>query len=329
MADNRREALLVQNRISQLAEHPIRGPFDLDHLRAVHFHIFRDLPHHRPGEVRSDTSGWSKNRLLEGSNSVHEVHYAYEGIADRIRATLRDLGGPAVLKGLEPDAFASRVAKLYGDLDHAHAFYEGNSRTLREFTRSLALASGYELDWTPTNVTAAERNRLYVARDIAVLERAFPGLTPERGMQTSDRAEYEAFLALPHMRRIPGASLEAIIREGLHQLPGPAAEMTTAAPRQSLAARLLGEMAARDRPDPFPSARQPRSQGGTPAWSRARRPHRLRNRSRHVTRPTAQGQARDRSSLKRGSVRRPGPAPPPPRFPASAEADRGRCSAPN
>ncbi len=254
MADDRREALLVQNRISQLAEHPIRGPFDLDHLRAVHAHIFQDLPQHRPGEVRSDTSGWSKNRLLEGSNGVHEVHYAHEGIADRIRTTLRELGGPSALKGLEPDAFASRMAKLYGDLDHAHGFYEGNSRTLREFTRSLALASGYELDWTPTNVTATERDRLYVARDIAVLERAFPGLTPERGMQTNDRAEYEASLALPYMRRVPGASLETIIREGLQQLPGLATEMTAAAPRQSLAARLLAEMATRDRPDPLPSA---------------------------------------------------------------------------
>ena len=178
---------------------------------------------------------------------LDHAHGFYEGNS-------RTLVSPAALKGLEPDAFASRMARLYGDLDHAHAFYEGNSRTLREFTRSLALASGYEL-WTPTNVTAAERNRLYVARDIAVLERAFPGLTPERGMQTNDRAEYEASLALPHMRRVPGASLEAIIREGLHQLPGPAAEMTAAAaPRQSLAARLLGEMATRDRPNPLPSA---------------------------------------------------------------------------
>jgi hypothetical protein len=104
---------------------------------------------------------------------------------------------------------------LYGDLDHAHSFYDGNSRTLREFTRSLADAAGYELNWSSTNVTAAERNCLYVARDIAVLERAFPGLTPQRGMETNDRAEFEASLALPAIRRVPGASLEAIIREGL------------------------------------------------------------------------------------------------------------------
>ena len=254
VADDQREALLVQNRISQLVEHPIRGPFDLDHLRAIHAHIFQDLPQHRPGEVRGDTSGWSKNRQLENSFSVHEVHYAHENIADRISATLRDLGGPAGLKGLGADAFASRMATLYGDLDHAHAFHEGNSRTLREFTRSLALASGYELDWTPTNVTAAERNRLYIARDIAVLERAFPGLTPERGMLTDNRAEYEASLALPHMRRVPGASLETIIREGLLQLPAAVAEPTSATPKQSFGERLLGALAERHQADLPPSA---------------------------------------------------------------------------
>lgn len=248
------EAKLVFARIKELNEQPIRGPFDLDHLRAVHAHIFQDLPQHRPGEVRSDTSGWSKNRTLENSVSIHEVHYAHEKIADRISATLRDLGGPAGLKGLGPDAFASRMATLYGDLDYAHGFYEGNSRTLREFSRSLALASGYELDWTPTNVTAVERNRLYIARDIAVLERAFPGLTPERGMLTNDRAEYEASLALPHMRRVPGASLETIIREGLHQSPALAAESAPTISKPGLGDRLFAELAERHRGDPSPSA---------------------------------------------------------------------------
>ena len=127
-------------------------------------------------------------------------------------------------------------------------------RTLREFTRSLALASGYDLDWTPTNVTTSERNRLYVARDIAVLERAFPGLTPERGMLTNDRAEYEASLALPHMRRVPGASLETIIREGLHLSPAPAAESAPAVPKPGLGDRLFAELAERHGGDPSPSA---------------------------------------------------------------------------
>ena len=217
-AADQREGNLVARRIRQLNEQPPIGNFDLAHLQAVHAYLFQDLPHHRPGVMRSDTSSWSKTRRLEGRLGTHDVHYAADNIAGRIDATLRVLGGPTALTGLAPDAFAGRMARLYGDLDHAHAFYEGNSRTLREFTRSLAQTAGYELNWAPTGATVEQRNRLYIARDIAVLDRAYPGLTPERGMQTNDRNEYEASLALPALRR-RGPILETIIREGLTPLP--------------------------------------------------------------------------------------------------------------
>ncbi len=231
-AVERREGALTANRIAELAENPIQGKFDVDHLKAVHAYIFQDLPHHCPGEMRSDTSGWSKFRALEGQVRVHEVHYAHDHIEQRAATILRDLGGPAAISGLPPDAFASRIARLYGDLDHVHSFHEGNSRTLRELTRSLVQAAGYDLNWTSSSVDAAERNRLYVARDIAVLERAFPGLTPQRGMETNDRAEFEASLALPALRRAAGASLETIIREGLTQTAPMLQESTQPAKRR-------------------------------------------------------------------------------------------------
>ena len=108
------------------------------------------------------------------------------------------------------------MASLYGDLDHAHGFHEGNSRTLREFTRELAAAAGHTLDWIKTSVGAKERNQPYIARDIEVLERAFPGLTPERAMATDDRLEYEASFVLTRLRREAGTkTLEAIIRDGM------------------------------------------------------------------------------------------------------------------
>ncbi len=241
-AVERREGALAANRIRELAEKPLVGSFDADHLKAIHAYIFQDLPHHRPGEMRGDTPGWSKIRALEGQVGVHEVHYAHDNIPGRAQTVMRELGGPAALSGLAPDAFASRMAKLYGDLDFTHPFHEGNSRTLRELTRLLAQVAGYDINWTSTNVDAAERNRLYVARDIAVLERAFPGLTPQRGMETNDRAEYEASLALPGLHRTPGTSLEAIIREGLTAGPGVHQAATVAAPASPSApvARSMG-----------------------------------------------------------------------------------------
>ena len=123
---------------------------------------------------------------------------------------------PISIKGLSRAAAAARLAELYAALDHAHAFYEGNSRTLREFTRELASEAGYSLDWVKTGIGAKQRNALYVARDLAVLERAFPDLTPEKAMLTSDRAEYEALVTLEGLRRAVGAAtLAAIIRDGL------------------------------------------------------------------------------------------------------------------
>ena len=253
-AVEQREGDLVSNRIRELRVRPPIGGFDREHLQAVHGHLFQDLPHHRPGAIRADSDGWSKTRMLEGRPSVHEVHYAHENIAGRLDRILGELGGPNALKGLPPDAFASRLARLYGDLDHAHAFHEGNSRTLREFTRSLAAEAGYKLNWAPAGATVEQRNRLYIARDVAVLERAFPGLTLERGMKTENRAEYETSLALPYLRRVPGASLETIIREGLQPVSERAAQADTRVDPRSAADRIIAALAERQHAASPPSA---------------------------------------------------------------------------
>lgn len=197
-----RERRLVFVRIKELAENPIRGQFDVAHLKAVHAYLFQDLPSHRPGVVRGDTKdGWIKHRSLEGRSATYAVHYTHRGVEKRITEILRGFGGHESLRGLMPEAVSIRMATLYGDLDHAHGFYEGNSRTLREFTRELATAAGYTLDWVGAGIGAKERNALYMARDVAVLERAFPNLTPERAMQTNGRAEYEAAFVLVRIRR--------------------------------------------------------------------------------------------------------------------------------
>jgi cell filamentation protein len=215
--EEEREAALVFIRIRELRGNPIKGDFDLEHLRAVHAYIFQDLPQHRPGVVRDDTKEvWIKHRALEGSSSVYDIPYASQGVEAKITNILQQFGGSDAIKGLSPDPAAARIAQLYGALDHAHAFYEGNSRTLREFTRELASEAGYALDWVKTGISTKERNELYVARDLAVLENAFPNLTPEKAMQTNDRAEYEASFVMEGLRRAVGNKpLGAIIRESL------------------------------------------------------------------------------------------------------------------
>jgi cell filamentation protein len=181
-------------------------------------YLFQDLPEHQPGVIRRDTDGWRKARELEGRGPSHAVHYVHAVIEARIDAILRGFGGPATLRGLPPQAVATCLAQLYGDLDHAHGFYEGNGRTLREFMRELALAGGCNLDWVRSDIGTEARNALYVARDVEVLARAYPGLTEDRAMTTADRAEYEAWWHLQKLREMQGEnSLARIIRDALTQ----------------------------------------------------------------------------------------------------------------
>jgi cell filamentation protein len=215
-ARENREANLVANRIRELHLSPVAGVFDLAHLKAVHAHLFQDLPEHRPGVVRADSDGWNKARSLEGSGPSHVVRYAHEGVEAKLDTILKNFGGPDALHGLSLHDAAKRLARLYGDLDHAHGFYEGNSRTLREVTRELAEAAGYVLDWTRSGVGTNARNALYVARDVEVFERAYPSLTDERAMATEDRAEYEAWWHLEKLKAIRGENtLEQIIARSL------------------------------------------------------------------------------------------------------------------
>ena len=245
MADPKTEQLegaLTYARIEELNRVPVEGQFDVDHFREVHRRIFQDLPHHLPGGFRADAPGHIKGRQLEASGQRYHVHYAPRSEVDaKLEASLADLKGGEAMRGLGPDQFAERMAKLYGDLDHLHPFKEGNSRTLRAFTTQLAKAAGYELRWGGSNVDAEARDRLYVARDKEVIARAFPGLDQERAMKTENRAEYEAYVQV--VARYGGApDLRSLVREATLEVQEP----EVAKPSREALAGAFREMPAVD-----------------------------------------------------------------------------------
>lgn len=183
-------------RIKELVLAPLPGRFDAAHLRAIHGAIFQDTPEHDPGRYRPETPGgvYVKQRALEAERARYQVPYLTTGMAAAVESALKSFGAVSALRGQPVAEVAGCLARLYGDLDHAHPFREGNSRTLRIFTRQLASATGYVLDWGTQHADAASRDRLYIAHDLAVMERAFPGLNRERAMKTTDRTEYEAWV---------------------------------------------------------------------------------------------------------------------------------------
>lgn len=212
MASNeRREALLAANRIAELEEDPVKGSFDAAHLKEIHRRIFQDMPHYAPGQYRPDTDGYTKARSLEASTLRYHVNYPGRGHDTGVDTIMAGLGGADALRGLNADVFSAKMAQLYADLDYQHPFIEGNSRTLRSFTRQLAREAGYDLDWKRANGTEVGRDRLYIARDVEVIKRAYPGLDEARAMSTNSREEYEAYMLVvrPNAK---AARLEQIVK---------------------------------------------------------------------------------------------------------------------
>jgi cell filamentation protein len=160
---NRFEADAVAVDLIDLRQNPITGPFDTRRLQETHRRIFgRVYPW--AGEFRKDIGMLAKNR------SGFVVAYGpSQNIPGALTTTFAALKAEHDLQGLDADAMARRLAYYYGELDAIHAFRDGNSRTLREFTTDLAEAAGHRLDWARVAQTTEDRERLYHARDLAVM----------------------------------------------------------------------------------------------------------------------------------------------------------------
>ena len=165
------QAKLISNRVSELNEQPIKGNFDVAHLKAINHYLFQDFPQYNylpgfdqytPGKFRLEnirSGDWHKPReLLSLGVSLekdNQFYVAYSNMTKEDIKKLEDIlltkADPEKLKRLDPKEVPGALADLYADLDYIHPFQDGNSRTLRLFTRQLAKESGYELKWEKYN----------------------------------------------------------------------------------------------------------------------------------------------------------------------------------
>ncbi|MDE0003291.1 MAG: Fic family protein, partial [Rhodospirillaceae bacterium] len=112
------------------------GDFDLDHLKAIHRHLFQDV-YAWAGEVRTveiakDGSRFQPRRFIEtGMADIHRRIVAAGYFAD-----------------LGPDGFAGGAGPVLGDVNHVHPFREGNGRAQLQYLKQLAARAGHVLDLT-------------------------------------------------------------------------------------------------------------------------------------------------------------------------------------
>jgi len=109
-----------------------------------------------------------------------------------------------------PKKLAAPLATLYADLDFQHPFTDGNSRTLREFTRCwVAEKTSQHLTWAHTIDPFETRDALYLARDAEVLRRALDDdlIAAEKDLRLASRVIHDV--------NTSGTTLRGYIERGL------------------------------------------------------------------------------------------------------------------
>lgn len=135
-----RDAATLENAERELVRERIEqgvppGDFDLNHLKAIHRHLFQDV-YPWAGEIR-------KTLISKGHAFMHP---------DRIETGMADVHRRIVaqgfFKGRTADQFAASAAKIISDINHCHPFREGNGRTQLIYLQQLGACAGHRIDLT-------------------------------------------------------------------------------------------------------------------------------------------------------------------------------------
>lgn len=111
-------------------------PYDLKSLQAMHKTLFSEL---------YDWAGQLRNVDISKGSTRFCTYTRIEAEARRCFAAMEK---DVWLAGLDRQAFCSKLAEHYCELNMIHPFREGNGRVQRILFEQLALHAGFVLDWS-------------------------------------------------------------------------------------------------------------------------------------------------------------------------------------
>ena len=183
---------------------------DVKRLVAIHKSIFSDSRYYQPGEIRINEEH-ARSRYIESEKKSYMVFYYRGEVTEQKIQDVLDEFKKTILNS--DMSIGKKISWLYSSLDHLHPFEDGNSRTLREFTRQVADRIGYNLDWSKTNKETHSREELYKARDLEVISRTFSTLSKD-SLKYAGSNEIQAYDSLSFLKE-NSKSLDVIIENSL------------------------------------------------------------------------------------------------------------------
>lgn len=156
------------------------GQFDAAHLKRIHRELFQDV-YQWAGQTRAQ----GPNGPFQGQKPAYVLNprgdtmrYApYQQLDQRLDAIGAQLQLENNLRGLAPEQFARRAAYYFDQYNHAHAFREGNGRTIQSVMTLLGRQAGYQVELSPA--AAAQLNN---ARDLAII-RPYGPAQPDKNLE--------------------------------------------------------------------------------------------------------------------------------------------------
>lgn len=168
------ELALTGNRVVGLAWNPVKGSFDLGHLQEVHRRIFQDV-YAWAGQLRVGPAtrmtkmGPNVVDFAPGDPSAPMVAYGYypagEPMVQYATGQLRQLGPlTAVAADTDDGELLSKLAEVWAELNVAHPFREGNTRTQIVFFTQFLASVGFTLDAAALSPEGSSRDTFIAAR---------------------------------------------------------------------------------------------------------------------------------------------------------------------
>ena len=157
-----KEALNISERqitalkIAGIEGNPVKGNFDLKHLKSIHKYVFSDI-YAWAGQIRKG------DFLIKGSSIFCRAMFIDNMAAD-IHTKLK---ADKFLRGLNKSDFISKLAYYMGEINALHPFREGNGRTQRLYFKQLCNRAGYSIEFSKA------QKEMLVQADISAFDRDY------------------------------------------------------------------------------------------------------------------------------------------------------------